>query len=136
MRLLQGSLEDQRISPRSSTGTSNSRPTSSNAPSAKSPQTQDAAFVYALSELDLRQVEAADAVIAELDAQALNSHRATGRWPQAIDALRGTALALHGQRESARALLDPSLAALGEEVNPQAPERLYVVASAAHGRLH
>jgi non-specific serine/threonine protein kinase len=102
---------------------------------ATSPQTQDAAFVYALTELDLGHAAAADALIGGLDAQVLESGRATGQWDSAIDALRGTALALRGERAPALALLDASLDALKPEDAAAPPERLYVVAAAAREKI-
>lgn len=94
----------------------------------RSPQTQDAAFVYALSELDLGNVAAAEDVLPNLDADILATGRASEQWGPAIDALRGIALALRGQRDRALDLLKPSVEAL-KPAGTAPPERLYVVAS-------
>lgn len=103
---------------------------------AKGPQAQDAAFVLAMVELQLGHGERARALIEQLDAAVLESGRATGQWPAAIDALRGMALQLSGDKGQARALLDAALAVLkpAEEALSR-PARLYVLAQAARSRL-
>jgi non-specific serine/threonine protein kinase len=100
-----------------------------------SPQTQDAGFVYALAELDLGHVAPAEPVIAELDPAVLESGRATGLWPHAVDILRGIALAQRGERAAALAKLDPAIEAITVDIDLAAPERLYVVATSTRARL-
>ncbi len=102
---------------------------------AASPQTQDAAFVLALVELDLGNARRAQLLIDQLDAAVLESGRATGQWPAAIDALRGTALQLRGEPVAARPLLDAALAALKSEEDLSRPSRLYLAAKQARARL-
>lgn len=99
------------------------------------PQTQDAAFVLALVELELGRVAPALALIDGLDPRILESGRATGQWPVAIDALRGIALHRRGEAAAARALLDRTLVAMESEVSLAQPSRLYLVAKAARAQL-
>jgi eukaryotic-like serine/threonine-protein kinase len=101
-----------------------------------SPQTQDAAFVLALIELELGGARNAQSLIDQLDPAALESGRATGQWPASIDALRGMALQLKGDAAAARPLLDSALAALKDEEALAKPARLYVAARQARARLH
>jgi eukaryotic-like serine/threonine-protein kinase len=101
---------------------------------AKSPQAQDCAVVLALIELDLGQIERAQPLIEQLDVQVLESYRATGAWPAAIDALRGIALQRAGDAAAARPLLDSALAALKGEEDLSQPSRLYVAAKQARVR--
>lgn len=101
-----------------------------------SPQTQDAAFVLALIELELGEARNAQPLIDQLDPAALESGRATGQWPASIDALRGMALQQRGDAAAARPLLDAALAALKDEEALAKPARLYVAAMQARARLH
>lgn len=101
----------------------------------KSPQTQDAAFVLALIELELGQASRAQVLIDQLDPAVLESGRATGQWPAAIDALRGMALQQRGEGRAARPLLDAALAALKSEEDLTRPSRLYLAAAQARARL-
>ncbi|MFT3664072.1 protein kinase domain-containing protein [Piscinibacter sp.] len=102
---------------------------------AGSPQTQDAAFVLALIELEIGETGRAQALIEQLDPDALESGRATGTWPAAIDALRGIALQRRGDAAAARPLLDAALVALKSEEALAQPGRVYVVARQARERL-
>ena len=99
------------------------------------PQTQDAAFVLALVELELGQLAPAQALIDSLDAEVLESGRATGQWNVAIDALRGIARQKRGEAAAARPLLDSVLAAMKDEEALAQPSRLYLVARAARAQL-
>jgi eukaryotic-like serine/threonine-protein kinase len=99
------------------------------------PQTQDAAFVLALVELEAGQLARAQPLIDQLDAAVLESGRATGLWPTVIQALRGIALALGGDAASAKPLLDAALAELKDEETLARPSRLYVVAKDTRARL-
>lgn len=102
----------------------------------KGPQAQDATFVLALVELQLGHTQRAQALIDQLDAAVLESGRATGIWPAAIDALRGVALQQRDDAVAARRLLDSALAVIApvEEALDQ-PGRVYVMAKAARARL-
>jgi len=100
-----------------------------------SPQTQDAAFVRALIELDLGRTAQAQPLIDKLDPAVLESGRANGLWPAGVDALRGIALQQRGDVEAARPLLDSALAALKNEEELAQPGRLYVLATQARARL-
>jgi DNA-binding winged helix-turn-helix (wHTH) protein len=101
----------------------------------RSPQTQDAAFVLALIELELGETARAQALIEQLDPAALESGRATGHWPAAIGALRGIALQRRGDAAAARPLLDAALVALRAEEDLAQPGRVYVAAKQARARL-
>lgn len=101
----------------------------------KAPQTQDAAYVLALVELELGRTETAQALIDSLQPEVLESGRATGQWPVAIDALRGIALQQRGHVAQARPLLDDTLLAMKEEETLVQPSRLYLVAKAARARM-
>lgn len=100
-----------------------------------SPQTQDAAFVLAQTELELGDAKRAQPLIDQLDATVLESGRATGQWPAAIDLLRGMALQLRGDTAAARPMLDAALSAFKEEEDLTQPSRLYVVAQEARARM-
>lgn len=100
-----------------------------------SPQTQDAAFVLALVELELGETARAQVLIDQLDAAALESGRATGEWPAAIDALRGIALQQRGQAAAARPLLDRALVVMKTEEALAQPGRLYFATKQARARL-
>jgi len=93
---------------------------------AQSAQTQDAGLLLAAAELDLGNTDAAVALIETLDADTLESGRATGLWPAGLDALRGIALQQQGDSAAARPLLTSALAALASEEDLDAPGRLYV----------
>lgn len=99
------------------------------------PQTQDAAFVLALVELEMGYVARAQPLIDQLDAAVLESGRAMGKWPDAIDALRGIAFQLRGNAASARPLLDSALVALKDEESLDKPSRLYAAAKGARDRF-
>ncbi len=101
----------------------------------RSPQTQDAQFLLAQIELELGRVDRAEPLIAGLDAELLESGRATGVWPGAIDGLRGMALARRGRVDEARVALDRALEALHEEAELDTPSRLYVIIKAARDAL-
>lgn len=101
----------------------------------RGPQTQDAAFVLALVELELGRVAPAQALIDGLEPAILESGRATGQWTVAIDALRGIALHRRGDAAAARDLLDRTLAAMASEDSLAQPSRLYLVAKAARAQL-
>ncbi len=99
------------------------------------PQTQDATFVLALIELELGAPVRAQGLIDQLDAAVLESGRATGQWPAAIDALRGIALQQRGEAGAARPLLDGALVALKSEESLEQPGRVYLAARQARARL-
>jgi eukaryotic-like serine/threonine-protein kinase len=101
----------------------------------QAPQTQDATFILALIELEVGEIARAAALIPQLDAEVLESGRATGQWPAAIDALRGIERQRSGDAAAARPLLDRALHALREEATLDAPGRLYRVAKEARGAL-
>jgi DNA-binding winged helix-turn-helix (wHTH) protein len=102
---------------------------------ANSPQAQDVAFVLALAELQRGDHRAAAGLIEGLDATALESGRATGQWPAAIDALRGIERQQAGDAAAARPLLDAALLALREESELDSPGLLYRVARGARDAL-
>jgi DNA-binding winged helix-turn-helix (wHTH) protein len=101
----------------------------------KSPQAQDARFILVLIELEVGEVARAATLIPQLDADVLESGRATGQWPAAIDALRGIERQRSGDAAAARPLLDAALHALREEADLDAPGRLYRVARQARDAL-
>jgi DNA-binding winged helix-turn-helix (wHTH) protein/tetratricopeptide (TPR) repeat protein len=101
----------------------------------KSPQAQDALVVLALIELEVGDLARAAELIAQLDADALESHSATGGWPFAIDALRGIERQRSGDAAAARPLLDGALHAMRDEAELDAPGRLYRVAKQARAAL-
>jgi eukaryotic-like serine/threonine-protein kinase len=94
----------------------------------RSPQSQDAAFVLALIELELGRTAAGQALIEQLDAEVLESGRAIGQWPMVINALRGIALQQRREHQQAKPLLDTALAGMKEEESLAQPSRLYLVA--------
>lgn len=101
---------------------------------AASPRTQDAAFVLALILLELGDARRAQPLVDGLDAAVLESGRATGQWPAALDALRGMAMQLRGDAQ-ARPKLEAALTALKEEEDLVQPSRLYLAAASARARL-
>ncbi|MEK8033711.1 winged helix-turn-helix domain-containing protein [Ideonella sp. DXS29W] len=101
----------------------------------RSPQTHDAAFVLALIELELGHIASAQTLIDELDPSILESGRATGQWPDAINALKGISLAQRGKGMEAKALLDSALEALGRDGGVEKPDRLYLEAAKARKHL-
>lgn len=100
-----------------------------------SPRAQDAALVLAQIELELGDAKRAQPLIDQLDAAALESGHATGRWPATINALRGVALQLRGDTAAAQPMLDAALLALKEEEDLTQPARLYVMAQEARARI-
>ncbi len=102
---------------------------------AESAQTQEAGLLLAAAELDLGNTDAAVALIETLDADTMESGRATGMWPAVLDALRGIALQQQGDIAAARPLLTSALAALASEEDLDAPGRLYVQTREALARL-
>ena len=101
----------------------------------RSPQTQDAAFVLALIELQMGRLEPAQTLIPQLDPAVLESSRANGQWAIAVDALRGLALQLRGDAGAARPLLESALVALKSEQPNDNPGHLYSVVKRAISRL-
>ncbi len=101
----------------------------------EAPQAQDATFILAQVELQNGELTVAADLIARLDPAALESGRATGQWPAAIDALRGIERQRRGDAQAARGLLDTALHALREEAELAAPSRLYRDAKAARAAL-
>jgi non-specific serine/threonine protein kinase len=96
----------------------------------KAPQAQDLAFVLAGAELEVGELDAAEALINSLDPAALENGRSTGQWPASIEALRGLLLSKRGDREGALAHLQSSLPTLATE--PSATDsRLFRQAQAA-----
>jgi DNA-binding winged helix-turn-helix (wHTH) protein len=102
---------------------------------ADAPQTQDAAFVLAMIELQRGQRVAAAGLIETLDANALESGRATGQWPAAINALRGIERQQAGDAVAARAWLDAALQAMREEAALDSPSLIYRLARQARSAL-
>lgn len=102
---------------------------------AAAPRTQDAAFLLALVELELGNLDRTDALLAQLDSTVLESWRGTGQWAAAIGGLRGVALQRRGQPAAARPLLDAALEALADEAELAQPGRIYLVTKAARARL-
>ena len=100
-----------------------------------SPQSQDAALVLALVELDLGHVERAQPLIDRLDAAVLARGQGGVQWQAGIDALRGMALQQRGDAAAARPLLDSALKALADEQELAQPSRLYLSAKRARERL-
>jgi hypothetical protein len=101
----------------------------------KAPQTQDAAFVLALVELEAGELPQAQAAIEQLDVEALERYRSTGTWPAAIGLLRGTLLQRRGDYHAARPLLDAGLQAFKEEESLAQPGRGYLVAKRARATM-
>jgi non-specific serine/threonine protein kinase len=101
----------------------------------KAPQTQDAAFVLALVELEAGELPRAQAAIEQLDVEVLERYRSTGTWPTAIGLLRGTLLQRRGDYHAARPLLDAGLQALKEEESLAQPGRAYLVAKRARATM-
>lgn len=99
-----------------------------------SPQSQDAAQVLALIELELRNTAQGLALVEKLDAAVLESGRTTGLYRAAIDGLRGVALQQQGDHKAARPLLDSALEALKEEESLVQASRLYIVTKQARAR--
>jgi tetratricopeptide (TPR) repeat protein len=99
------------------------------------PQAQDANFVLALVELQRGDHAAAASLIDSLDADVLESGRATGQWPAAIDALRGIERQQAGDVAEARTKLDAALQAMHEEAGLEVPSLTYRLASQARARL-
>ncbi len=99
------------------------------------PQTQDAASVLALIELELGRTTEALVLIDQLDASILESGRANGLWSIAINALRGIALQQSGDIRAARPLLDSALAGMKEEETLAQPSRLYLVTKSARAQI-
>jgi DNA-binding winged helix-turn-helix (wHTH) protein/predicted outer membrane lipoprotein len=102
---------------------------------ADAPQTQDANFVLALIELQRGEHAAAAGLIGSLDADALESGRATGLWPAAIDALRGIERQQAGDTATARTRLDAALHAMREEAGLDSPSLIYRLAKDARAAL-
>ena len=100
-----------------------------------SAQTQDAGLLLAAVELELGNVDAAVALTSSLNADTLETGRATGMWSAMLDALRGIALQQQGDTESARPLLTSALQALASEEDLDAPGRLYVQTREALAKL-
>lgn len=100
-----------------------------------SPKTQDISFVLALVQLELGEVERAQALIDTLDPAVLEAGRATGTWPAGIDALRGIAMLQRGDLAAARVKLDTALAALKGEEDLARPGRLYAEAQRARAKI-
>jgi len=96
-----------------------------------SPRTQICQQSLASVELELGNSTAAGALIDGLDAQTLETSRATGLWQATIDAMRGIALQQAGDATGARALLASALDQLASEEDLDAPGRLYVQAQEA-----
>ncbi len=95
------------------------------------PQTQDVAFVLASVELELGRSTAAQAVIADLDAEILEAGRSTGMWSFGIDALRGMLLLQQGNTKSAKPLLESALKGMESEEDLETPGRIYADARRA-----
>lgn len=101
----------------------------------EAPSTQDAAYVLALVELELGNLERAQVLIDGLNPKVLETGRATGQWETAVEALRGIALQKRGQSAAARTLLDGALAAMKSEESLAQPSRLYLVTMQSRARL-
>lgn len=99
------------------------------------PQSQDAALLLAQVLLETGHLDRAWPLLAQLDAQVLESSRANGAWASGISALRGVALLQRGDAAAARPLLDAALQGLREEERLAQPSRLYLMAKAARARL-
>lgn len=99
------------------------------------PQTQDATFVLALTLLDLGRTAEAAALVEQLDAQVLESGRASGVWQGGIDALRGMVAQQRGQTAEARTLLVAALQTLKEEATLAQPSRVFLSARRALAAL-
>jgi eukaryotic-like serine/threonine-protein kinase len=95
------------------------------------PQTQDVTFLLATVELELGHSDAAQTLIAGLDADALEAGRGNGMWVFGIDALRGMLLLQQGNATAARPLLESALKGMASEEDLETPSRLYANASKA-----
>ncbi|MFY7854608.1 MAG: protein kinase domain-containing protein [Rubrivivax sp.] len=102
---------------------------------ANAPQAQDAAFVLALTLLDLGRTAEADAFVERLNARVLESGRATGVWQGGIDALRGMAAQQRGHAAQARVLLGSALQTLKDEATLAQPSRVFLSARRALAAL-
>ena len=100
-----------------------------------SPQTQDAASVLALIELELGHIAEAMALIEPLQAAAREPGHEDGALQATVDALRGIALQRQGDTAAARPLLDSALSAMKEETSQAHPSRIYTVTRAARARI-
>jgi tetratricopeptide (TPR) repeat protein len=102
---------------------------------ANAPQTQDATFVLALTLLDLGRTAEAASLVEGLDAQVLESGRASGVWQGGIDALRGIVAQQRGQTAQARTLLVAALQTLKDEATLAQPSRVFLSARRALAAL-
>jgi len=102
---------------------------------ANAPQTQDATFVLALTLLDLGRTAEAASLVEGLDAQVLESGRASGVWQGGIDALRGIVAQQRGQTAQARTLLGAALHTLKDEATLAQPSRVFLSARRAMDAL-
>jgi eukaryotic-like serine/threonine-protein kinase len=92
----------------------------------KAPQTQDAAFVLIGAEIALKQFDAAQVLIDELDVEVLEATRGTGLWPKAIEGFQGMLLHTKGDRKAAEGLLRSARAALKPASADEPVDRMFI----------
>ena len=102
---------------------------------AQHPQSQDAAFALAAAELELGNLEAADALISTINAADLATSRGNQKWAFALDGLRGLLLLKRGQTQAAEPLLRTAVDRLRSEQPNAAPDRFYRVCETALQQL-
>ena len=101
---------------------------------AEHPQSQDAAYALAAAELELNNLDEADALIATINAADLAASRGNQNWTFALGGLRGLVLLKRGQTQAAQPLIQTALEKLKPEPNA-APDRFYRECEAALQQL-
>lgn len=96
----------------------------------RAPQSQDLGVLRVALAIELGEPATAERLLDTLDAEVLESGRATGVWPQQLDALRGLLLVRTGQTQAAQTLLSGSVPKLQNDPR-SAASRLFRDARAA-----
>lgn len=96
----------------------------------RAPQSQDLGVLRVALAIELGEPATAERLLDTLDAEVLESGRATGLWPQQLDALRGLLLVRTGQMQAAQTLLSGSVPKLQDDPRSSA-SRLFRDARAA-----
>lgn len=95
-----------------------------------STQSQDAAYALACAELELNNLDAAQALIASIDSKTLIAAAGDEDWDAAMDALRGLLLLKRGDLAQAQPLLKSALDALAPAPD-EASDRFYRICAEA-----
>ena len=95
-----------------------------------STQSQDAAYALACAELELNNLDAAQALIAGIDTKTLIAAAGDEKWGAAMDALRGLLLLKRGELAQSRPLLKSALDALAPAPDA-ASDRFYRICAEA-----